>query len=683
MKIRLWGTRGSLPVGPQNHDRYGCMSTCIEVLTDAGDCIILDAGTGMRELGNEIVARHTANASAADNIKPPIIFFTHMHHDHVRGLPHFNPNYDHSQPLTMYGPKPDHGDSFADTIKAAFDGVSFPVKWESMPAHSLHEIHAGDEFRIGSALIRTCPTHHPGGCLAYRIEADGWSFVFTGDHEIASKFPNINDPMSLNLFDFLAGADLVLADSQYSEEDFNRHLSWGHSYFEQWPEPLAARGVKRLFFTHYNPDYDDDMLDAFIADTQQNFRHLPIIIEGAREGTTLLQDSTIPREPKPVCEICDLFQQISSLSDSHTVLSAILHKARQISQADAGTIYLVEDGELVFSAAHNDTLFPRSAASKYTYLNSRLTINQASIAGYVASTGEYLNLPDVYEIPADKPYGFNISYDRISGYRTGSVLALPLVNSRGTLLGVLQLINCMDDEGNIDTFTPTMQAQIARLTAMATIPLEQSFMTLDMIMRMLKTSALRDPNETASHVQRVGSMAAELYHRWAEIHDIDPEELLVTKGQLRLAAMLHDVGKVGIPDAVLKKPGRLDADERAIMLTHAAQGASLFENPSQEIDKMAWIIAMHHHQKWNGTGYTGSPIHPLLSGQDIPLWARITAIADVYDALVSHRCYKEPWLAAKALATIQNEAGSHFDPELVDLFMQIQETVEAIYTRFE
>lgn len=381
------------------------------------------------------------------------------------------------------------------------------------------------------------------------------------------------------------------------------------------------------------------------------------------------------------CPICDFFRRIAAFSDTHAILGAILSEARKLAHADAGTLYLLENRDLVFSAAQNDTLFPHSAANKFFYMNSRVPANKSSIAGYVAATGSSLNIPDAYAIPAECEYGFNASFDRKTGYRTVSVLAIPLTGNGGEIRGVLQLINCRRD-GRVCPFSDDMRATVERLGVMATIPLERSFLITDMILRMLRTAALRDPKETASHVRRVGSMAAEIFHSWAAARGMEPEELLAAKGRLRLAAMLHDVGKVGIPDAVLQKPGRLDEDERAIMQTHAAMGAGLFAGSANDIDVLARDIALHHHAKWNGEGYTGSPDIPSPAGTDIPLGARITAIADVYDALVSKRCYKEAWDASKALEILQKDAGSHFDPELVAHFLGIQDVVKAIFERY-
>lgn len=381
------------------------------------------------------------------------------------------------------------------------------------------------------------------------------------------------------------------------------------------------------------------------------------------------------------CPICGFFERVSTLSDTFAILDALLTESRRIANADAGTVYLVVKGKLIFSAAQNDTLFPASKASKYAYLNESLALDSDSLAGYIAESGKNVNIADAYAIPAESVYKFNDRLDKKTGYRTRSILALPLKNLQGRIIGVLQVFNNRDtDEG---AFSSKKEILLERMAKMVTIPLEKSFLIISMIMRMLRTSALRDPNETAGHVQRVGSLAAELYQRWAEARNIDPDEILLKKGRLRLAAMLHDIGKVGIPDAILKKPGQLNERERAIMNTHPALGASLFDADGNEIDAMAREISLHHHARWDGSGYTGSDKIPSPKGEDIPIWARIVSIADVYDALVSKRCYKEAWSPEEALEVLRKESGKSFDPELVDLFINMQDLVQAIYERYD
>ena len=174
-------------------------------------------------------------------------------------------------------------------------------------------------------------------------------------------------------------------------------------------------------------------------------------------------------------------------------------------------------------------------------------------------------------------------------------------------------------------------------------------MTHTMVERMVRMAELRDPKETGPHVVRVGAIAAELYTQWASRHGIEPGELERQRDILRMAAMLHDVGKVGIPDAILLKPGRLTPEEFERMKAHSILGARLFVDGTSEYDKAALDVALTHHERWDGTGdpghvdvLTGLPLPGMVlpdggargkEGLEIPLFGRVTAIADVYDAM--------------------------------------------------
>ena len=162
--------------------------------------------------------------------------------------------------------------------------------------------------------------------------------------------------------------------------------------------------------------------------------------------------------------------------------------------------------------------------------------------------------------------------------------------------------------------------------------------------------------------------------------------------------MLHDVGKVAIPDRILKKPGKLDDEEYRHMQTHSILGGRLFLEAATPYDEAARDVAIHHHEKWDGTGYPGKVDLSVLSGlgveitvnpklvplrgEEIPLFARIVAVADVYDALTSKRAYKEPWTAEQVSDLLRKESGHHFDPELVDIALELQGYFRSVRERF-
>lgn len=185
---------------------------------------------------------------------------------------------------------------------------------------------------------------------------------------------------------------------------------------------------------------------------------------------------------------------------------------------------------------------------------------------------------------------------------------------------------------------------------------EEIFKTQVEIINVLGRASEYKDNETGKHVQRVGAYSY-LIARAMGVDQIESEFLM-------LAAPMHDVGKIGVADNILKKPGRLSDTERIQMNLHAMFGGMIIGEHSSEVLKYAKIIAEQHHEKWDGSGYPNG-----IKGEDIHLYARIVALADVFDALTSERPYKDAWPVEKATNLLQEESGKHFDPTVVQLFM--------------
>lgn len=384
--------------------------------------------------------------------------------------------------------------------------------------------------------------------------------------------------------------------------------------------------------------------------------------------------------------------EIYHLKDLDTLLQRILFETRRFVNADAGTIYLAANGQLYFTFVQNDTLFthPR-ARDKYVYSQSRLPITKQSLAGYVALTGQPLLIDDVYDIKSDVSYAFNPSFDEKTNYKTKSILMVPIITRNDTLLGVIQLINAKDNMGNVIPFSMQNTLYITQFANYAAHAIENAKLSREMAFRMVEIAAMRDPSETSEHTKRVSAIAVELYSLWAAKHGVSQKERRQTREVFRIAAILHDVGKVAISDLALKKKGSLTAAEKYHVQCHTIYGARLFVNANSPWDRAAAEVALNHHEKWDGTGYPGKldnifaqPIvfGPGKSGGEIPRLARIVSIADVYDSLVSKRVYKQKWPPDEALRYIRGRSGSDFDPELTGLFLGMHETVQAIEQRY-
>ena len=215
-------------------------------------------------------------------------------------------------------------------------------------------------------------------------------------------------------------------------------------------------------------------------------------------------------------------------------------------------------------------------------------------------------------------------------------------------------------------------------------------MNTELLLRTIKMAEMRDPQETGLHLNRVGAYSAEIYFHWPKAHGLGEEEIQRNKSLLRIAAMLHDVGKVAISDTILKKPSRLSQEEYEKVKLHTFVGAAFFTDPDSDLDAMSAEIALNHHQRWDGRGYPAQNLDPddevgaarPLKGSQTSIFARITALADVYDALCARRAYKEPWPEERVLETIKAESNRGFDPEVVDSFLAGYETIGTIRARY-
>lgn len=404
-------------------------------------------------------------------------------------------------------------------------------------------------------------------------------------------------------------------------------------------------------------------------------------------------------EPASLQSIIKVTHEILQIQDLDILLERILTEARKIVNADAGSIYIIEDNKLKFSYTQNNTLQKKLPAGKKLIYNTfTIPIDNKSIAGYVALIGDIVNIEDAYNLDPSQPYSFDYHFDEVSNYHTTSMLTIPIKTVVGVTVGVIQLINAKWPDGTIRTFQKNEEPIIQHFADNAAIAIERAKMTRSMIFRMVKMAELRDPAETFSHVSRVAAYSVEIYEVWARKKGIPEREIQHNRDLLRMAATLHDVGKIAIPDHILKKAGPLTPEERLVMQQHPIQGAKLFLESYSDFDSACFLVTLNHHERWDGTGYPGNvnvidgtplPGYQTADGRaagkygtEIPIFGRIVCIADVFDALISKRVYKEAWPEEKVLETIQAESGKQFDPEIVSIFLNSMDSIRAIKARY-
>jgi HD-GYP domain-containing protein (c-di-GMP phosphodiesterase class II) len=394
-----------------------------------------------------------------------------------------------------------------------------------------------------------------------------------------------------------------------------------------------------------------------------------------------------------------LAASLNGLVDVDLLLSKILVNARRVAMAEAGTVYLVTNGKLKFQTSQNDYLERLIHESEeLPFLGSNLDIDSNTLAGYAALNKTILTVNNTENIDFDSPFQHMMSLDTTNNYICKAVMSIPLISADHDLLGVLQLINPIDGTGLIAEFDKDDETVLSFYAGSVALALEKAIMLREAVLNSLKLVELHDQTETTAHVQRIALLTTAIYKNWAQMHKVPMEERERILNLLPLAAMLHDVGKVWIPTHILNKPGRLSKEERAIMEDHVALGAKLYAESRTPLDRLTHDIITDHHERWDGLGYPGNDPAPGVlerpgtpaaprqtkgkKGEEISIYGRILAVADVFDALSSRKSYKEPFDESLAVQIMEQESGRHFDPSVIESFLALKPILSKLKKRY-
>ncbi|MBN2140895.1 MAG: MBL fold metallo-hydrolase [Desulfovibrionaceae bacterium] len=253
MIIRCWGARGSIPVSGRDYFRYGGDTTCVEIRTKDDEIIVIDAGTGIRRLGNRLVSEGRFEVS---------VLFTHSHWDHVIGFPFFKPLYRPEARIAVHSCPLSQG-SMERLLAETMRPPHFPVPFEQVQARVDYRGICLDSIAIGGVKVSSIALSHTNPGLGYRFEEDGKSFVFLTDNELShvhSGGCGFRDYQA-----FARDADLLFHDAEYTGSEYEAKRGWGHSRFEDALDLARSAGVGGLGLFHHNQDRSDDQLDAMLG----------------------------------------------------------------------------------------------------------------------------------------------------------------------------------------------------------------------------------------------------------------------------------------------------------------------------------------------------------------------------------------------------------------------------------
>ena len=289
-KVRFWGVRGSIPSPGPETVYYGGNTSCVEVRAD-GELIILDAGTGIRQLGHQLKREFGEKALRMT------ILVSHTHWDHIQGFPFFAPAYDPKNKvriLAFEGPSK----GVEATLSTQMESPYFPISMEEMPGNIQFEELKTMEFDIGAVHVQASFMNHPGVCVGYRLSTKAGSVVYFPDNELYGRYREARSAQMSGettvfarnqdekLRDFIAGADVVISDSQYDATEYPKHIGWGHSCAEDVVEFAMRSNVKQLYMFHHDPEHSDAHIAQMLANARQIVGEAggTMHVEAAREG---------------------------------------------------------------------------------------------------------------------------------------------------------------------------------------------------------------------------------------------------------------------------------------------------------------------------------------------------------------------------------------------------------------
>jgi len=293
--LRFWGVRGSIPTPGPNTVFYGGNTTCVELRAD-GQLIILDSGSGIRLLGQHLVEEFKGRSLELT------LLLTHTHWDHIQGFPFFAPAYIANNQVRIMGYE-GYRKGLESTLAVQMESSYFPVGLRQLPSNISFIEQREMEFHLGPVRVRSTFANHPSVCVGYRLDTSTGSVAFLPDHESYARMrlhPRAGGPKDpethdycraeeQKLIEFLRGVDVLILDSQYDSAEYQTHIGWGHSCYEDTVATALAAGVRHLFLFHHDPAHDDAHISRMVGHARELVaaRRSPLTVEAAREGLTV------------------------------------------------------------------------------------------------------------------------------------------------------------------------------------------------------------------------------------------------------------------------------------------------------------------------------------------------------------------------------------------------------------
>ena len=364
--------------------------------------------------------------------------------------------------------------------------------------------------------------------------------------------------------------------------------------------------------------------------------------------------STHAHVKDPLIALVKIGQAVAAEKDINVLIKTIAEETKIALNADRCTVYLYDQ--------ERNELYSKVATGLDDFKELRIPADKG-LAGHVVQTGETINIKDAY-----KDYRFNPDVDKMTGYRTKTILCMPIKNFNQDIIGVFQVLNKFDETFTIDdedllvaiASSAGISLENAQLFEKQRMMLEEQRIIFDSFIETLASSIDARDKITSGHSTRVKMYASLIAYEFG----LEKKDVYI----LEKAAALHDIGKIGIRDSVLQKEGKLTPEEYKHIQEHVEITHNILQKIHMSKDfQQITEIACSHHEKFDGTGYYRG-----LKGEEIPLGGRILAVSDVFDAITSKRHYRDKMPIEKVIDIIMKGSGTHFDPLVVEKFLAIK-----------
>lgn len=580
------------------------------------------------------------------------VFISHTHLDHICAIALYVDNYFArlKDSICIYASKESienlkehffNNKIWPDFSRIKLSNGKFAIKYK--------EINAGEKLKIDSITIEPVKSYHTKGSFGFILSYRKNSIYFTSDtyyHDDIVNLINSRKDIKQVIADvsFDSVSEKLAKDSKHLTPKLLKHIQ----------EQVRDNVIFHVFHVKY--DYQKNI--------EKELKELDILKDYGmiiKNGSFMQFDTnycigmkdTLKRhnldQEQKLETILECFSKISKGTDSKANLRVLGEMVKQNIQADRCSVWFIDDERKEYYTLHADGVN-----------EIRVPIGKGIVGQAI------LNRQAILENnPQSNPH-FDSTNDKKTNYTTRSILAMPILNSENKVVGAFQALNKLT---NINNSFDKDDLDYLRIAADYSGKIYEGMKRQEEILNTQKDLIYsiaemveKKSEETGNHVKRVGKISEVI----AKQMGLSDEEVTL----ISHASPTHDIGKIGIPDAILNKPAKLDDKEFKIMQKHSQIGYEMLNRFKGEIVEAAAIIAHEHHEKYGGGGYPMGK-----KGEEIHIYARIVSLADVFDALVSDRCYKPAWPLEKVYSYLEENKGIQFDPKVVDAFFAAKDKI--------